>query len=347
MSNIEYKKNNFITLTNNITKKSKIINNRNNILDIPNLNEYNYFKNTKYSHNFLKEICRVYKLKLSGNKSELTSRIYNHLLYSYNSIIIQKYFRKLLVKRYFNLIGPALYNRSLCTNNTDFFSFNNIHDIPYYDFFSYKANDNSIWGFNIISIYNLFIKSEKNVLNPYNREKINCKHFQDIKHLINLNKIFNNPINIDLNNNIDSFSIKKQLELKCLELFQYIDELGNYTDISWFTNLNYRLLVKFIRELVDIWQYRTQLDIETKKQICHPYGDPFRYTDLSRITNLNFFSIQKKSLFIIEQFIKKGINKEMQNLGASYVLCALTLVSDNAANAMPWLYQSVSSNLNY
>lgn len=347
MSDIEYKKNNFITLTNNITKKSKLTTTRNNILEIPKFNQYKSFQNTKYSHNSLKEICRVYKLKISGNKPQLFSRIYNHFLNSHSAIIIQKYFRKSLVQTYFKLIGPALYNRSICTNTTDFFSLNNIRDIPYYEFFSYKANDNSIWGFNIISIYNLFIKSEKEIFNPYNRDKINYKYFQDIKHLIKFNKLFNNPINITLNNNIDILSSKKKLELKCLELFQHIDVLGNYTDISWFTNLHYTLLIKFIRELVDIWQYRTQLNIETKKQICYPYGDPFRYIDLSRISYLNFTLIQKKALFIIEQFIKKGINREMQNLGASYVLCALTLVSDNAALAMPWLYQSVSANLNY
>jgi hypothetical protein len=48
-------------------------------------------------------------------------------------------------------------------------------------------------------------------------------------------------------------------------------------------------------------------------------------------------------LSIIEQFIKKGINREMSNLGASFILCGLTLVNVDAAMALPWLYQSVST----
>ena len=78
------------------------------------------------------------------------------------------------------------------------------------------------------------------------------------------------------------------------------------------------------------------------KEICHPYGNPFRYIEYDYIEQFNHLSLQKSCLSIIEQFIKKGINRESCNLGASYVLCALTLVNDNAAEALPWLYQSVA-----
>lgn len=321
---------------------------RENNFELPKIHEYNVFKNKNYKQNSLKQICKSYKLKVSGNKSDLSSRIYNHLLNSNYAIILQKYFRRHFIQTYFKLIGPALYNRSLCMNSTDFFSLEQISSIPYNEFFSYKDkdNDNSIWGFSIISIYNLFIKSTNGVANPYNRNKINQSCFNDIKHLIKLNNLFNNPINIILNNNnnnTETLSSKKKIEIKCLELFQYIDELGNYTDIKWFTSLNYNLLIHFIRQLRDIWEYRAQLNIEVKKQICHPFGNPFRYIDLNQITNYNLILLQKTALSIIEQFIKKGINREFANLGASYVLCALTLVNVDAAVALPWLYQSVST----
>ena len=154
--------------------------------------------------------------------------------------------------------------------------------------------------------------------------------------------MFKNPVNITLNDNIENISIKKRIELKCLELFQHIDELGNYTDIKWFMSLNRLHLIKFVRDLADIWEYRAQLEPNVKKDICHPYGNPFRYVDLNHFIELNFLSLQKTVLSIIEQFIKKGINREMCNLGASYVLCALTLVNYDAAIALPWLYESVS-----
>ena len=40
------------------------------------------------------------------------------------------------------------------------------------------------------------------------------------------------------------------------------------------------------------------------------------------------------------KLVTKGITDEYRSLGAFYVLTALTLSSSEAANAMPWLYQS-------
>lgn len=323
--------------------KQRTNNNIENNYYIPIYNDYKSFRNSNYKHTHLKKICKSYKLQLSGNKSVLNDRIYDHLVYTNFSIILQKYFRRYFVQIYFKLMGPALYNRSLCMNTTDFFSLENISDVKYNNFFSYKAKDNSIWGFSIISIYNLFIKSNKETINPYNRDIINQTYFKDIKQLINYSNLLKNPINIILNDNIESFSQKKKIELKCLELFQYMDELGHYTNINWFTNLNKISLIQFIRELYDIWEYRLQLTITTKQEICYPDGNPFRDINLYNLQNYNFILLQKTILYIIEQFIKKGINNESCYLGASYILCGFTLVNDNAAISMPWLYQSVAT----
>ena len=342
--------NDMIDVNNNIfyhdVKRRKIrkldkINNIN--FEIPKYSEYDLFIKRNYRVSFLKEICKFYKLRVSGNKPELSNRIFSYLFESNYAIKIQKNIRRFLRQKYNRLIGPAIYNRSLCVNSTDFFTLENIENIPYNEFFSYQDTDNLIWGFNIVSFYNLFKKSEKDVLNPYNRHKIKYKYFNDIKEMVRLSVIFKNPINITLNNNCENISVKKQIELKCLELFQYIDELGNYTDINWFLTLNRNNLIKFVKELLDIWQYRAQLSLNIKKEICHPYGNPFRYIDFDNLITLNYLSLQKSVLSLIEQFIKKGLTRELCNLGASYVLCALTLVNYNAAIALPWLYESVSN----
>ena len=46
----------------------------------------------------------------------------------------------------------------------------------------------------------------------------------------------------------------------------------------------------------------------------------------------------------IKHLISKGFNQDSKALGAFYILAALTLVSHNAAVALPWLYQSVAQN---
>ena len=109
-----------------------------------------------------------------------------------------------------------------------------------------------------------------------------------------------------------------------------------------FTTLDRVHLIRFIKELRDIWEYRAQLNLTVKKEICHPYGNPFRYIDLSNLYNLGFIQLQKSILGVVEQFIKKGVDRDACNLGTSYILCGLTLVNNDAALAMPWLYQSVS-----
>ena len=108
---------------------------------------------------------------------------------------------------------------------------------------------------------------------------------------------------------------------------------------SWTLYVAY--LVKYIKELHDIWDYRAQITSETKLNIC-PCGDPFRGINLRNLASLKFIDLQKVVLNTIELFVNTGINDDSKNLGAYYVLSALTLVSYKAAEALPWLYQSVS-----
>ena len=55
---------------------------------------------------------------------------------------------------------------------------------------------------------------------------------------------------------------------------------------------------------------------------------------------------QARSLIIpvMEKFVGGAINQENRSLGAYYVLGALTIVNENAASALPWLFQSFSYN---
>ena len=51
--------------------------------------------------------------------------------------------------------------------------------------------------------------------------------------------------------------------------------------------------------------------------------------------------MKKNIVDIINLFINKGINDSYKTLGSYYVLCALTLVNSETAQAIPWLYESV------
>jgi hypothetical protein len=135
----------------------------------------------------------------------------------------------------------------------------------------------------------------------------------------------------------------KSVELKAITLFQNIDALGNYSNAQWFLTLNRNQLIKFLRELVDIWSYRAPLTIETKRAICPPLGNPFirmpNYNILQTMENMD--ELRKNILDIMEKMVVTGVDKDSKYLGASYVLSALTLVNSDAATALPWLYQAV------
>jgi len=314
----------------------------NNII-IPSFSEYYFITNKNYNVQQLKLIAKHYKLKISGNKAQLINRLFVFLKLSNSIIKIQKIFRGKLQRNYNKYHGPAFINRKLCTNTSDFLTFEEMSEMNFEQFISYKDVDNFIYGFDIISLYNLIVKIGKNVKNPYNRNDIPHEVIQNIKNLIRLSKILKIPVNINIQDVNNDISDQKSIELKILDIFQNIDSLGNYSDPNWFLSLNRQQILKFVRELHDIWDYRAQILPENKRRICPPNGDPFRHFNIAHIFNeTNIDNIRKIIYPILDKFVNSGIDNDSKSLGALYVLSALTLVNPNAAMSLPWLFQSVS-----
>jgi hypothetical protein len=314
-------------------------------ISIPTINNYKTVLKYNYSIPQLKSILKCYKLKIGGNKSELLTRLYSHLHFSSQIIKIQKVFRGKLVRTYFKLHGPAAFNRSLCTNSDDFITMDPLEEMSFYQFLSYKDSDGFIYGFDIASLFNLFAKSKngEKIQNPYNRNVISETIITNIRKIIRLSVIIKMPINLCYEDETASISNEKAIELRALTLFQKIDELGNYSNFQWFLSLNKIKLIRLVRELVDIWNYRAQIELQVKRNICPPNGDPFRNLNLHYInTEQNICNIQKVILEVLEKFVNNGVDKDSKALGACYVLGALTIVNDDAATSLPWLFQSFS-----
>jgi hypothetical protein len=318
----------------------------NSDLDIDNvlsINNFMFILTNKNTLQQLKGYAKQYKIKVSGNKTELIKRIYTYFKLSSTIIKIQKVFRGHLQKKYNNLHGPAFKKRDICTNESDFLTIEPLNNLSYVQFFSYTDVDGFTYGFDVISLHNLILKSGNNVKNPYNRNKIPGSVTQNIQSLIKMSRIL--KINIDINIQDVNMDITQQkaLELRILDLFQNINALGNYSDPIWLSSLNKFQLIKFIRELQDIWEFRAQLTNETKRAVCPPHGELFRNSYLNSLHNeQNIYNIQKMILPILEKLVNSGLEKDNKSLGAYYVLGALTLVNENAASTLPWLFQSVS-----
>jgi hypothetical protein len=307
---------------------------------VPKYNEYNLLLNFNYNVQQLKLFAKTYKLKITGNKQQLVSRIYSHLYLSTQIMKIQKLIRGYLIRKYNNIHGPASKNRLLCNNTFDFLSMDKLTTIQNEQFFSFKDKDGFIYGFDILSLYNLIYKCNGIVKNPFNQQPLTSQVIENLKSFLRLSKILKINISTEISDVTKVVTNKKSIELRTLSLFQHIDALGNYSNPQWFLILNKNQLIKFLRELIDIFHFRTNLTNEIKKAICPPSGNPFmiNFHILQSLENLD--DIRKIILEILEKIVNTGINKDYKSLGAYYVLGAITLVNNDAATSLPWLYEA-------
>lgn len=307
--------------------------------DIPSYADWRLLIKINHNVSQLKKIARFYKQKVSGNKNQLVNRLYNYLRLSFYTQKIQKKWRGYLRRTINILKGEACFNRQ-CTNSTDFLTLDKIKDIPYEQFFSYKDEDGFIYGFNIKSIYNLK-KNSDITRNPYNRKIMSHKTLNNMNRYIKIGKILGEPVRINIENSLDHVSENKRIELKAISIFQKIDSFGHITDTKWFMDLGKSELIAFLRHLHDIWNYRAQIADDIKYLISPPNGRPFLGSQMNILHNKSIQKVQRKVLYIIENFILKSQDQEYQKLGVMYVLGAFTLVSNSAAISLPWLYQSM------
>lgn len=329
-----------VVISNNLEK----IDNDNAI--IPSINNYKNIIKYNYNTQQLKTFAKYYKLKVGGTKKELIKRIFVFLQLSHYIIKIQKIFRGNLQRKFNKLHGPAFKNKKLCTNDSDFITMDGLNELNCDQFFSYKDVDGFIYGFDLASIFNLiYIKNntKKTCQNPYNRNNIPAEVFIDVKILIRIGKILKKNIYLEIQDEPLNISNEKVIELRALSLFQNINALGNYSNSEWFLSLSRNKLIKFMRELGDIWNYRAQLSEEVKRKICPPHGLPFINLNINYIyVEPDINNVKKTILEILEKLVNSGIDSDSRSLGAYYVLAALTLVNNEASESLPWLFQSVS-----
>ena len=311
----------------------------------PSLANCNVILEYNFTLKQLNNILCYHNIPLGGNKREIIIRIFTFLKINNNVIKIQKVFRGFLRRNYFSFFGPAFKNKKLCNNNIDFFTMDEFTNLSLTDFFSYKDDDGFIYGFNIVSFYNLIKTSQhNNALNPYNRNKIPIITIKRMKKILEYNKIFNSKLDINIEPKITTQN--KSVDVRAFELFRNIDYLGNYTNHQWFMSLNIYKLLKLMREIEEVWTFRLNISAEVKNNIFPPYGDLFRNIRVrvhgagDTIDTLNL--LRSQALVVMERLVNSGVDADSRSLGSCYVLGALTLVSEDAAVAMPWLYQSFS-----
>jgi hypothetical protein len=286
----------------------------------------------------LKRILKVFDLKTSGVKQALVSRLKENIVRQCSAISIQRIIRGWLIGRSYKIFSAYERLRSECVNDTDFYNLDPLEDIPKFKFVAF-VDDKHVYGFSAHSL-EMLAKTHP-ATNPYTRNKIPPFILKHLSWMFRLPHI--KQLNAPDTTNEAALPFSTVYSLRVVKLFQFINAMGNYSDPSWYLDLTVANTILFFRYLQDIWYYRAGISLATMRTIC-PIGDPFttptqNHIDLPDIPPNMFFKV--KVLYILELMLYHGINQDGKSLGAMYILSALTLVSDQAAIALPYLYHSV------
>jgi hypothetical protein len=280
---------------------------------------------------------------------------------NYAVTCMQSLWRRHLVKMFLSTLGPAMVQRDLCNNPEDFLTADPMNDIDVYSFVSIQdEGDQFVYGFHITSLQKMLDHHEHTMFktkrshpleNPYTRKAFTDSTVDLIRRRTRYNNILMPTTITD-----PTFSSLEPpssdppdilVTREVIALFQHIDLLGNYTRHEWLLDLHPHQLHAFLIHLHDIWYYRASLPASTRVAICPPHGNPFHPFNLSNqhvninLQQMSLTDIRQVTCAILKRVTQSSNSLDMQTLGSMYALIALTLVSNDAAVALPWLYQSV------
>ena len=234
-----------------------------------------------------------------------------------------------------------IYNRrTRCVNKVDFYSMDNLSEIPA-PYFACIVENGLKYGFDLRSISNYFDSGSS--LNPFTMVSFSRENIAKLKSWIE--KLNSDKYECCIKE--DKLTSEQEFNAFALDVFQKINLLGNYADEKWLTSLSFNNLKRLYIAAEDIWNYRIQMPMEYKKKIIAS-GIAFIYINHVKEMHesehgspeLTRKKLAKLILTEFNRFVTEGINIEERKTGAMLMLTALTEVSIDAANAMPQYVQS-------
>jgi hypothetical protein len=250
------------------------------------------------------------------------------------AIKIQKAWRK--VNSYLTLFhqGPCIKARSLSTNNSEVFSLEPIESILDFYYFSFADTQNNLWTFDIRSIAQM-ISLGTFKINPYNRQPISERIVKKALNRIAWLRSRKYTILYPSNNDLTPDQLWRQ---KILDVCMRLESFGFHISCEWFSEMSLETHIEFYKFMYELWNYRLGLSIQAQCEIVPPPANLFK-TRYEKKHNLHWW--EKVNLQLIETLIASSSNKESQRLGATYCMMGFVKVNKDAANAFPWLYESL------
>ncbi len=256
------------------------------------------------------------------------------------AIVVRNWWRhRYFIRRYatWRLHGPATFDRTLMSNETDFFTFDTCNEIlaPY--FFSFRDTDGFVYGFDARSLFRLQELSRgSGVENPYTRLPFSSTV---IARLATLRRVIETAGLSTCHAGPANLTPEQLFRFKVVDLCQTIDELDFYTDPEWILTLDVRRLHIFYHMLVDIFFSRAGLTHARRKELvpCTYETNPFRMNIAEFMSGTELQPLREYAVDCIRKIVSLSPDRNNRKLGAMYVLMALSAVSRSCARAYPYL----------
>ena len=243
-------------------------------------------------------------------------------------VIIHRAWRRWLARR----AGPLLWFRAESNNPFDFFSADAVEEIPLRDVVSFVTAGKG---------YIMDIKSAKSLLehaekagetptNPFNRTALSPLFIKRVA-------LHGKGRSWTL---LQPMTEAQKLTLATTDMFSLVEDLGYYTDPSWFTELSRRQLQQVYLELADIWFHRATLSAADRLRVV-PGISPFSVPVATTLI-MQQKALRPLLLATCRLLVSAAPARADRQLGVMYVLGALSVVSAGAATAYPWLREMFS-----
>jgi len=248
--------------------------------------------------------------------------------------IIYRSWRRWLARR----AGPLLWFRDESNNPSDFYSCEPVKTIPIRDVISFVAGDKG-YIMDIKSATSLIDHAKTSgegevPLNPFNRSPLPAIFLKRVQ----LHK--RSALRPSIPAPTEGMSDLQKLALAVTDVFRGLEDLGYYTDPSWFLDLNRMELQRLYIEIADIWKHRASLTSQDRARIV-PQANPLPFA-VTSVLVMNQKALRHNVLNTCKLLTSAAVARSDRQLGIMYMLGALSIISPGAAVAYPWLVEMFS-----
>jgi hypothetical protein len=257
-------------------------------------------------------------------------------------VLLQRFWKHKSASLRFRRQGPAANYHELASNQLEVYSLDSLESIPKSFFFSFGDEKKNIWAFDIRSLSHLVTEGNE-IVNPYTRGSIDSKTLQRIHKRILWLRQRKFPILYATGENLTQDQIWNQ---KVLDVFFKMEALGYRASCRWFNEMDLADHMRFYRRLHRLWMYQLGLTAAEKEAIVPGYNTGntklFRHPpDRIEADAHDLRWWRRANLNLILEFLTRAPQKSQQGLGALYILMSLVQVVPEAAEAYPWVVESL------